>query len=399
MTFTLRTVAALTLAMAIGTGSASAQDTPVEFDAWVIPGWTFTPSIGIAGLWDSNVAVAANQAEGRTTESDRLFLVHPQGQIEFRSPRTEFVGGYRGYLRRYMTAEALNGFDQRGYLSLRHMATRRLTVHARNEFDDVPSTDEIELNGIPYARFGAQTNRFGAGAEYRLTRRGDLAVRYEHTWVDFDNDSNLYRGGTMHAVRSGYTLALTPRTRIGGEYRVRQSNLNNNARVLWFHDTGGLVEHAITRHVDVSVAVGYSQVRDPGLSGNRGGLYFRSDLSRQAERALYGVAFERSYAPSFGFGGSSSAQELRGYVYMPFRSNRLYVNGNAMWRRTNPLESGELALDSFVVDATVGYGVSRWLRLEAFHRFSRQDSRITGGEINRHRLGLQVVISQPMRIQ
>ena len=70
-----------------------------------------------------------------------------------------------------------------------------------------------------------------------------------------------------------------------------------------------------------------------------------------------------------------------------------------MWRRTNPLESDELALDSFVIDATAGYGVSRWLRLEAFHRFSRQDSRITGGEINRHRLGLQVVISQPMRIQ
>jgi uncharacterized protein (PEP-CTERM system associated) len=365
----------------------------------VIPGWTFTPSIGLAGLWDSNVAIAANQAEGRTTESDRVLTVYPQAQVEFRSPRTEFVGGYRGYLRRYMTAEALNGFDQRGYLSLRHTATRRLTVHARNEFDDVPSTDETELNGIPYARFGSQTNRFAAGAEYRLTRRSDLAVRYEHTWVVFDNESSLFRGGTMHAVRTGYSVALTPRTRIGGEYRVRQSNLNNDARVLWFHDAGGLIQHAITRQVDVSVAAGYSQVRDPGLTGNRGGLYFRSDLSRQAERARYGVAFERSFAPSFGFGGSSSAQELRGYVYMPFRSNRLYVNGDAMWRRTNPLESDELALDSFVVETTGGYGVSRWLRLEAFHRFTRQDSRITGGEINRHRLGLQIVISQPMRIQ
>lgn len=395
----LRSVAAIALvAWALGVAPASAQETPVEFDSWVIPGWTFTPSIGIAGLWDSNVALAADQAEGRSTESDRLFLIYPQGQIEFRSPRTEFVGGYRGYLRRYATVDALNGFDQRGYLSLRHMTTRRLTVHARNDFDDVPSTDELDLNGVPYARFGAQTNRFAAGAEYRLTRRSDLAVRYENTWVDFDNEGNLYRGGTMNAVRSAYSLGLTPRTRVGAEYRVRQSNLNNSARVLWFHDMGGLVEHAITRHVDLSFAAGYSQVRDP-LAGNRGGLYFRSDLSRQTERAVYGVAFERSFAPSFGFGGSSSAQEVRGYVYMPFRSNRFYVNGSAMWRRTNPLQLEELALDSFDVDATAGYGLSRWLRLEAFHRFSRQDSQITGGEINRHRVGLQVVISQPMRIQ
>ena len=392
-------IAAAALAIGLCATPAEAQDTPVEFDAWVIPGWSFTPSIGIAGLWDSNVAIAANQAEGRSTESDRLFLVHPQGQIEFRSPRTEFVGGYRGYLRRYTTANALNGYDQRGYLSFRHMTSRRLTVHARNEFDDVPTTDEIQLNGIPYARFGAQTNRFAAGADYRLTRRGSLGVRYETTWVDFDNESNLYRGGVMNAVRTGYTFAVTSRTSVGGEYRIRHSNLNNAARILWFHDAGGLLEHALTRHLNLTLSAGYSQVRDPGLSGNRGGLYFRSDLARQTDRALYGVAFERTYAPSFGFGGSSSAQELRGYVYMPFRSNRLYLNGSAMWRRTNPLEREELALDSFIIDATAGYGVARWLRLEAFHRFSRQDSRITGGEINRHRLGLQVVISQPMRMQ
>jgi len=392
-------IVAVALALTLSAAPLAAQDRPVEFDSWVIPGWSFTPSIGIAGLWDSNVAIAANQAEGRRTESDRLFLIEPQGQLEFRSPRTDFVGGYRGYVRRYMTSDALNGFDQRGYLSLRHMVSRRLSVHVRNDFDDVPSTDELELNGIPYARFGAQTNRFSAGTDFRVSRTSSASVRYENTWVDFDNESNFYRGGVMNAVRAGYDVSLNARTTVGGEYRVRHSNLNNDARVLWFHDMGGLFEYALSPHVRLRTSLGYSQVRDPGLSGNRGGLYFRSDLSRQAEHALYGVAFERTYAPSFGFGGSSSAQELRGYIYMPFSRNRFYVNGSGMWRRTNPLLSEELALDSFTVDTTAGYGVSRWLRLQAFHRFSRQDSRLTGGEINRHRAGLQVVISQPMRMQ
>jgi hypothetical protein len=47
----------------------------------------------------------------------------------------------------------------------------------------------------------------------------------------------------------------------------------------------------------------------------------------------------------------------------------------------------------------VGYALVRWLRLEAFHVFTRQDSIVTGGEINRQRAGLQLVVSQPMRIR
>lgn len=398
MTAYVRTIAVV-LALGSWATPARAQDRPVEFDSWVLSGWSFTPSVGIAGVWDSNVAVAANQAEGRSTETDRVFQIEPQGQIEFRSPRTEFVGGYRGHLRRYVRADALNGFDQRGYLSVRHHVTRRLEIHARNEFDDVPTTDEIELNGIPYARFGARTNRLGAGVDFRVSRTADASIRYENTWVDFDNQENFYQGGVMNSVRAAYSVRLTARTRVGGEYRVRHSNLNDDSRVLWFHDMGGLVEQSLSPHVTLSVAGGYSQVRDPGLQGTRGGAYFRSNLTRELEHALVGVGFQRNFAPSFGFGGSSGSQELRGYVVMPFSRNRIYVNGSGMWRRTNPLQTEELALDSFIFDTTVGYGVSRWLRLEGFHRFTRQDSQVTGGEVNRHRAGVQVVISQPMRFQ
>ena len=49
--------------------------------------------------------------------------------------------------------------------------------------------------------------------------------------------------------------------------------------------------------------------------------------------------------------------------------------------------------------STVGYSAARWLRLEGFHAFTRQDSQVTGGEINRQRIGAQVVVSQPMRIR
>lgn len=392
----MRTLAAALAIVVCQALAASAQDRPAEVDSLVLPGWSFTPSVGIAGLWDSNIAIAA---EGPVTPGDRVFMITPQGQLDFRSARTEFAAGYGGDLRRYVRTDAFNGFDQRAYTSLRHLATRRLALFARNQFDDVASTDEIDLNGIPFARFGAKTNRFAAGADYRVTRLTDASVQYEHTWVSFDNQANFFRGGHMHAARADYSARLSEKTRVGGVYRVRQANLNDNSRVLWFHDVGGTLEQALSPHVTFSLAGGYSIVRDPGEAGNRGGLYFASDLSRDMARATVGIGYERSYAPSFGFGGSSSSQELRGYVRMPFTRNRTYVNASGLWRRTNPLLLDELALDSFIVDTTAGYGVSRWLRLEVFHRFTRQDSRITGGEINRHRIGAQVVISQPMRIQ
>jgi hypothetical protein len=46
-----------------------------------------------------------------------------------------------------------------------------------------------------------------------------------------------------------------------------------------------------------------------------------------------------------------------------------------------------------------GYAVQRWLRLEGYYWFTRQDTRVTAGQINRHVVGVQVVVSEPMRIR
>ncbi len=79
--------------------------------------------------------------------------------------------------------------------------------------------------------------------------------------------------------------------------------------------------------------------------------------------------------PTFGFGGSSDSEEVRGFVQMPLNRNRLYIQSDALWRRSTPLEIEELELDTIQVSNTLGYAVVRWFRLEAFHIFTRQDSR------------------------
>ena len=394
-----RVIAALAIVLATGP-VAFGQERPAEFDSWTVPGWTFTPAVSFGGMWDSNVAIAADQSGGRPTDRDKLFVIEPHGQLEFRNNRTEFIGGYKGYLRRYVEIENLNGFDQRAFLSLERLVSKRVTFFARNEYADVPTTDDVLLNGIPYSRTGSKSNRLSAGVDTRLTKYDDVGLNYENTWVSFDDStSSFLRGGIMNGLRVDYGRRLTERTTLGGEYRVRQSSMNDGDREMWFQDVGVVLAQALGPHVKLEAAGGYSTVNDSRLADTRGGAYFRGELTRQGERSTAGFSYERSYAPSFGFGGSSQSQELRGYLHMPFSRNRFYLQSTAGWRRTNPLLDIEIDLDTFAVDNTFGYGATRWLRLEVFHIYTRQDSRVTGGEIDRHRAGAQIVVSQPMRIR
>jgi len=389
--------AALVAALSIVAATAvAAQERPAEFQTYMNPGLTFTPGISLAGVWDSNVALAA--PAGRAA-GDNLFILEPFGQLELVSPRTELVAGYKGYVRRYMDVEALNGYDQRGYLSVRRLATRRLTVFAHNEYADVPTTDEVELNGLPFTRTGSKSNRLVAGVEARLTKYTDLNVRYENTWVKFDRPETFLSDGWINSLETDVRRRLTERLSVGAEYSIRRADLEQGLRTISFQDIGGLVAYAIGPHTKVMVAGGSSSLNDSRLDRDRRGPYVRADLTHDIERVTLGASVEKSFVPSFGFGGSSDSQEVRGFIQMPLSRNRLYIQSSAFWRRTDPLLAEELALDTIQTSNTLGYAVARWLRLEGFHVFTRQDSRITGGEINRQRAGAQLVVSQPMRIR
>lgn len=393
----IRRAALVATLFALTAPAVSAQERSAEFPTHLNPGLTFTPGISVAGVWDSNVALAA--PSGRAA-SDNLFIFEPFGQLELVSPRTELVAGYKGYVRRYTDVEALNGYDQRGFFSMRRLATRRLAIFANNEYADVPTTDETTLNDVPFSRTGSKSNRFAGGVEARLTKYTDLNVRYENTWVKFDRAETFLSDGWINSVGGDLRQRLSERLSVGAEYEIRKADLEQGQRNIWFQDFGGLLSYAAGPHTTLTVAAGFSVLNDNVPAGDRNGPYFRGDVSHDLDRATLGASYERSFVPSFGFGGASSNQEVSGFIHMPLSRNRLYINSSAMWRRSNPLlEEVELGLDTIQINNTLGYAVVRWFRLEAFHAFTRQDSRITGGEINRQRAGLQLVVSQPMRIR
>ncbi len=386
------------VAMLATAAVAHAQDM-TELSTGRTPGWTFTPGFSIGGVFDSNVALLSVSPTEQRAESDRLLLAEPFAALDFVSKRTEFSTGYQGYVRRYMEFSQLNGFDQHGRAALRRLVSKRVTLDITDDYARVPTTDELEVSGVPFSRTGARRNSFNGQLVARLSKFTDLSVKYDNTWVRFDRTESLLTGGVVNGLATRLSRRLRERVSVGAEYGVRLAELNEGTRQLAFHDAGATAAFSLGARTTAAVGAGYALLDDRTLNERRTGPYVRAELEQRTERATMGAAFERSFVPSFGFGGSSQSQQLRAFVRMPLDANRLYLQGSASWRRTDPFVTDELPLDTTLLRTSLGYSATRILRLEGFYAFTRQDSRIAGGKVNRQRVGANVVIAQPMRIE
>lgn len=392
-----RLLAALLVCAAVA-APAAAQEPAPEFQPWRIPGWTFTPGVILGALFDSNVAIASPDVNKKTA-SDQLYNVAPFGDLSYLGPRTSFSAGYRGTLQRYFDFDNLDGTDHRAYLSLRERLTRRLTVFANDTYSQVPTTDRLELNGLPFQRTGARYNSLAGGVESRITKNADAVIRYEMTWVDFvRKDTNLV-GGVVNGIHGQVTHRFSERLSAGVEYGARLADLNAGTKQLGFQDGGTVVRYRTGESTTFEASAGVAHLVDRNAHITRTGPYTKVDLTRRAERATFGLGFSRSYVPSLAFGGTNQAQEVRGYVQMPLSGNRLYVQESASWRRTDPFIKTELPLDSIFLHNVLGYAVQKWLRVEGYYMFTTQDNRVAGGQISRHVGGLQVVVAEPVRIR
>jgi hypothetical protein len=395
----LRRAALIAAVLTGSAGSAMAQETPSEFALWRTPGWSFTPGVTIGPLWDSNVALASTASADAPAEGDSLLVVEPTVQVRYVSNRTEVNGGYLGYVRRYKDLDELNGVDHRGYFSLRRVASRRLSYSLTNEYGKLPTTDLLMLNGVPFTRNGTQMNALTGKLDARLSKLTAISVGYENTWVKFERRDALSAGGRVNGLESEVSRRLNQGFAVGAEYAVRFADVNDGTRQLTFQETGGAVHAQHGSRTTFTLAGGLSHLADRTLNTTHTGPYVRADVTHETGRATLGASFERTFAPSFGIGASNRNEEVRGSIRMPLDRNRMYVQGTASWRRSEPFDDlAALNLDTILVRSTVGYGVARWLRLEGFYAFSRQDTRIAGGGIDRHSVGTQIVVSQPMRI-
>jgi hypothetical protein len=382
-----------------GAGSAHAQLAPSEPQGISgTPGWVFTPGIGLGALWDSNTTL---RVTGDPPLQEWVGLVNPRGSLDFTGKLTKFGAGYSGSLETYRNLAELTRYDQRGHLNFRHQATPRLMFDANSSMNVSPTTDRIDLGGLPFENVGTTLYDASASTQYALSKRTTVTGQYELQRIDFKEvpGSTHIGGGYSNSGIAAVRHAITSRLSIGGNYEYRRANTNGGLEHTIVHDSLGLVVYRIAEHTSIEGGAGLAHLKVIETAETRSGPSLRALLAHDFQRTRVELGYERSFIPAWGFGGTTTNEELRASAHYPI-TPRLFIEGGGAFRRNEPLiTTGDgLFLHSWWTGATVGYSATRWMRLEGFYSGNFQRSS-AAGEVDRVRVGVQVVTLKPVRIQ
>jgi hypothetical protein len=383
-------------------GSHASAQSSDEGSVRVTPGWVFTPTVSVGATHDDNPVLAGR---GDPSPDDVVTNVRPGVDLTFVAKHAFFGGGYRGAIQRYRVLDAYDSYDQGGYAEFRQQVSRRLSVSIRDNFSVSPTTDLLEVAGVPFTRTGTRQNDLNAGMTGTLTKTVQLTGSYQFHWVEFDTPEGLLSAPLQGGRSQGGTIAahkaVTSRLRLGGRYGAQRAKVGPlaGARDFTIQDAEATISYRVSPSLNVDGGLGVSHLVLPGPNGARTGPAGHISLRKRTEHALFTVSAMRSFIPSYGFGGSIKNQQITASARIPFARNRAYSDTGFAWRRTDAVFQGELGLKSILLQTTVGYAFQPWLRLEGFYSGAFQDSTLAGGRVDRNRIGVQVVTARPMRLQ
>ena len=373
------------------------NEMPVER---VIPGWVFTPSMSVGVSYDDNPLLASH---GNPSPGDMISLVRPGGELTFTQKHTRLEIGYRGTLVRYRDLTQFDNYDQRGLIDFRHQPTKRLQFFLHNSDMDTPSTDAIQVAGVPFYRTGTRHDEFEGGASVLATKTLEIRSAYRFQWLEFDRPvgvfGSLLQGGQSHGMLIDARQQVSRRWRVGANWDFRHSRLTGSISTFDVQNVEAIVEWQASPTMIVEGGAGVSYLALPAPLGSQTGPAGHVALRKKTQYAALSLSAMRSFVPAFSFGGSLQNQEVSGAARVPFASHRGYVTGALTWRDSQPVLAHELGLRAFWADLTVGYAVQRWLSIEGYYQGAFQDTVVAGGRVDRNRVGVQFVTSHPVRFE
>jgi hypothetical protein len=380
---------------------AAAQSAEGE-PARVVPGLVFTPSITMGVVHDDNPVVATNVGQ---PVSDVATTVRPILGLTYTAKHASLTGVYRGSMERFRTFDAYDSYDQGGSAEYRQQFSRRVSLAVRDNFSLAPSTDLVEVAGVPFTRTGTTQNTLTSILRFRPAKHLELSAQYAFQWLQFDRPkepiSALLQGGTSHKVTFGMRRALTSRLTVGADYHVQRALVGEHVQREKFtiQNAEGVLNLQLSPTVTMEVSGGISRLALPEGNGTHFGPAGHVALQKRTEHAYFTISATGSFVPSFGFGGSFHNQEVNGSVRVPFARRRAYVEGSVSWNKSEPVVQRDLGLKNVWVKAIGGYSFQRWLRLEGFYNGAFQDTAVEGGRVDRNRIGVQVATGYPMRLR
>jgi hypothetical protein len=369
------------------------------------PGWTFIPTFGVAETYDDNISLfGQNTAEAQN--NDVVATYFPQADLHYSGPRMQFGSSYAGSFLDYRTFNALNRWDQRIRIELKREETARFRWFGNGSAAWLPTTDQIDLAGIPYRHNGARTLDGRAGVEYIAGSRDAFTASLNLQDVQFDRpDQPLGMdlvGGRMMSELSTWRHRLNGRLALGADYTYRLARMNGQLDTFTLHVVQGAVDYVLSPEWTMSAGGGLVFLPATATSIARSDPSYRVSVERRREGRTFRAGYERSYIPAFGIGGVVENQEARvGFMTPLFHSRHFYNDTGAVFRDDTPLTDVfvQLPLRSLRAYTILGWAPQPWMHIEGFYARTAQSSLQPGGRLDRNRIGIQIVTSKPMRIE
>lgn len=405
----MRMVPGLLIAIVVGAAATSpaiviGQSAPLPGQQ-ATPGWVFTPSIAVGGSWDDNVLLVN---PGTNPPADYGSPITPAASLDYTGKLTRFSSGYSGSFVRYATLDDLNSFQQSLRARVERRVNARFSFFGQESLNVAPTTDVLQLAGIPFFRVGTRSNALGGGLQAALAKHTTLRSAYTLRSVAFDINQlsgTQLQGGHAHEMTLSLDHSLSPHLVIGGEYEFTRAIVNSSSfqGVAGPEDRFNMQTATVTAQYQVgsgttlSAGAGLARLGAGLTHQARTGPEFRAGIVQRAGRAVISGSFHRSYIPSFGFGGTFQNEQWMANVHMPL-GRRLYADGGFSWLNNDALDAEQPSLQTAWFSGNVGYYAARWLALEGFYGRTQQDSRRAGGQLTRNQVGFRVVAAKPVKL-
>jgi len=375
-------------------------------------GWTFTPIVGVSETYDTNVALFS---EGHPGTDDYIRTVFPGADLHYIGKHTVVDTGYSGSYLDYNQFSALNRWDQRARAEVRRQESARLSWSAHATAAALPSTDLIDLGGIPYRKNGATTFDGRGGVEYALGEHNTLLSSVNYQVVNFERpeiESDILRGGRIFESMTQWRRKVSERAAVGADYSFRRALVTGDVEPFDFHTTEAALDYEISPLWSLQGGAGVVYLQATALTEAHSGPAWRLTIQRARAGTTFHFGYLRTFIPSFGYGGTVVSQDLGAGFRTPlFHARHFYFDSSAVFRNNEPLTGvastadpltgvvTQLPLRSLRMTTIVGWEPQPWVRFEAFYSLVQQTSLQVGGYIDRNRVGFQIVTSKPMRMQ
>jgi len=367
-------------------------------------GWTITPSFGFAETYDDNISLfGVNTAENQN--DDYIATYFPAVDLHYAGKHTRFGADYSGSFLSYQTFTLLNRWDQHLNINLKRQETARLSWFAHGNAAALPSTEAIELGGIPYRHTGAKTLDSRGGVEYVFSARDSLVTTLNYQRVAFDRPADVrvgLRGGDVAESLNVWRHKINSRLATGADYSFRRARVVGDPEPFNIHTAEGAIDYELSPSWSFSGGGGVVYTAPTLITPARTGPAWRLAFERHQGATTFHVGYLRSFIPSFGYGGTVQNEEAGIGFHTPlFNSRHWYTDNSLVYRDNEPLTNTvqQLPLRSLRTYSVIGWTPQGWVRVEGFYSRVQQTSLRVGGQIYRNRFGFQIVTSKPMRVQ